>query len=105
MKPIYLLLVLLSVTQLGYGADWPSFLGPSGNGITEPANYPTRWSDTENVLWSAPMPRPGNGSPIVVGDKVLVAAAEDDAGHKRSLLCFDAATGQQLWNQTVECEH
>jgi outer membrane protein assembly factor BamB len=103
-KPIHPLIVLLSLTQLGYCADWPAFRGPDGNGITEPANYPTRWSGTENVVWSAPMPRPGNGSPIVVGDKVLVASAEDDAGRKRSLLCFDAATGRQLWNQSVACE-
>lgn len=98
------IVAVLCLSQLAGAADWPGFRGPAGNGMTEAANYPTRWSKTENVVWSSPLPRPGNGSPIVVGGKVLVASAEDDAGHQRSLLCFDAATGKQLWNQTVECQ-
>jgi outer membrane protein assembly factor BamB len=100
-KSIRLFLVLCSLARFGYAEDWPGFRGPSGNGVAQEANYPTRWSDSENVLWSVAMPRPGNGSPIVVDDKVFVTSAEDVDGHKRSLFCFDAGDGKQLWTQSV----
>lgn len=82
-------------------ADWPMFRGPGVDGMTSEPETPTTWSDTENIAWSSPLPRPGNGSPIVVGRQVLICSAEDDRGHGRSLLCFDAANGKQQWKQTV----
>ena len=61
---------------LGSAEDWPGFRGPHGNGTTAASNYPTTWSDSQNVAWSADLPRGGNGSPIVVGNHVLVTSAE-----------------------------
>ena len=40
---------------------------------------PLKWSATENVLWEAPIPGRGHGSPTVVGDRVFLAAADTDA--------------------------
>jgi hypothetical protein len=37
------------------------------------------------VRWKAALPRSGNGSPIVVKDRVLVTSAKDADGHGRSL--------------------
>jgi hypothetical protein len=104
-KSIRLLFAVLSVAQIGYAEDWPGFRGPHGNGMTQASHHPTRWSDSENVLWSVNMPRPGNGSPIVVANKVFVASAEDEEGLRRSLLCFDASGGEPLWKQRVDYAH
>ncbi len=48
------------------------------------------------------MPQPGNGSPIVSQGRVFVTSAEDADGLKRSLYCFDEASGKQLWVKTVD---
>lgn len=81
--------------------DWPWWRGPQRNGVAE-ANQspPLKWSDTENVLWKAPVPGRGHGSPIVVGTQVFLAAAEAPEGIQ-SVLCFDRATGKPLWQKEV----
>ncbi len=83
-------------------ADWPAFRGPQNDGVAAETTAPTSWSATENVKWKAPLPRPGNGSPIVAAGRVFVTSAEEADGKGRSLYCFDATEGKQLWVQTVK---
>jgi len=84
------------------GADWPAFRGPDGTGVAaEGETAPTHWSAEKNIRWKAPLPRPGNGSPIVAAGRVFVTSAEDEQGRRRSLYCFDADSGKQLWVKTV----
>lgn len=81
--------------------DWPWWRGPDRNGVADPKqDPPTRWSETENVLWKAPVPGRGHGSAIVVGDQVFLAAAEPDR-QVQSVLCLDRKTGKQLWQAEV----
>lgn len=87
------------------GADWPAFRGPSGDGFAAAEETaPTVWSSEENIKWRVPLPRPGNGSAIVVGRRVLVASAEDEDGRRRSLYCLSADDGRRLWVRTVELD-
>ncbi|MBA4066710.1 MAG: hypothetical protein C0501_23990 [Isosphaera sp.] len=78
------------------GADWPRFRGPNGTGV---ADGPLPPIDPKSPLWKVPVGK-GNGSPIVVGDKLLFQAASDD-GKKRMLVCLDAATGKGVWAEEV----
>ncbi|HCO27145.1 MAG TPA: serine/threonine protein kinase, partial [Gimesia maris] len=55
----------------------------------------------ENILWKAPLPAPGNSSPIVSNGKVFITCAENE-GRKRSLYCFDRTSGMQLWVRSVD---
>lgn len=59
------------------------------------ATPPLRWSKTENVAWRTPMPERGNGSPVLVGDRLFVTAEPN------VLLCLDAASGRVLWQRAV----
>lgn len=92
------------VTTATRAADWPAFRGPHLSGVADDAKAPTTWGDDQNVKWKVELPRPGNGSPIVSAGRVYVTAAEDADGKKRSLYCFDAATGKQLWVRTVSLD-
>ena len=80
--------------------DWPGFRGPQGTGISAESGFPIAWSPEMNVKWRTPLPGPGNGSPIVVGNRVFVLCAEEE-GKQRSTFCFDRETGEQLWKETV----
>lgn len=82
------------------GANWPSWRGPSGDGVTEETGLPTTWSATSaNVKWKVPLPDRGNSTPVVWGDKVFLTQAA--AGGRRELLCLDRKTGKVLWQQGV----
>ncbi len=81
-------------------ADWPAFRGPQGNGITEDSGFATSWDSDKNITWRTPLPGPGNGSPIVIGDEVFLLCAEDQ-GQKRSTICLNRVDGSQKWIQTV----
>lgn len=82
-------------------SDWPRWRGPLGTGIAAPnQKVPLKWSETENVLWKAPVDGRGHGSPIVVGDCVLLQTAENEPP-QQSVLCFDRKTGKQLWKTVV----
>jgi pyruvate formate lyase activating enzyme len=87
------------LTTTAYAENFPEWRGARGDGvITSPAAdaFPLRWSPTENILWKTPLEFPGNSSPIVYEDRVFLTSANDD-GTKRSLICFDRATGRKLW--------
>ena len=87
-----------------FAADWPAFRGPRNNGVSDEVSVPSHWTSTENVAWKSALPRPANGSPIVVGDHVFVTSAEDDEGKQRSLYCLDMRTGEKRWVQTVSMD-
>ena len=82
-------------------ADWPSFRGPLGNGLSSETTVPLEWSSEKNVKWKVSLPQPSNGSPIVSNGCVFVTTAEDAKGRERSLYCFDCKTGEKNWVKTV----
>jgi outer membrane protein assembly factor BamB len=99
---------LALTTQAG---DWMQFRGPGGLGVSQDRDVPTKWSDSENVLWKADLPGPGASSPIVVGDRVYLTCytgygLEPGKGSetelRRHVLCFDRHTGEKLWQKTFE---
>lgn len=54
--------------------DWPHWRGPSASGVSPERGLPTRWSDTENIAWKAPIRGLGISSPIVSRDLVFVTS-------------------------------
>jgi outer membrane protein assembly factor BamB len=87
-------------SQLSPSRDWPGWRGPSGNGIAAAASAPIRWSDSEGVRWSTSVPGRGHGSPIVVGDRILLATAIDSQA-QQLVLAYDRKSGQELWQRIV----
>ncbi len=95
--PLILFTALLAPAQAD---DWPAWRGPTGQGFCNEKGIPLNWSDTENVKWKVPLEHQGNSTPIVWGDRIFLTQANKD-GHVRSLLCFDRANGEKLWQQDV----
>lgn len=77
--------------------DWPGWRGPTRDGIAASGQKPPeRWSETEGILWKAPISGRGHGSPTVVGDRVYLATA-DPVKQTQSVLCLDRHTGKLVW--------
>jgi outer membrane protein assembly factor BamB len=81
--------------------DWPCWRGPQGNGVASPDQAaPLRWGKSDNVLWKVAIPGRGHSSPIVFGDQVIIATADEDR-ESQSVLCFDRSSGAAKWQTTV----
>jgi len=81
--------------------DWPWWRGLQHNGIASSDQHPpVTWSDASNILWKADVPGRGHGSPIVVGDQVILTAADHER-NLQSVLCFDRQSGNRLWESVV----
>lgn len=93
--------ILLSAAPVARAADWPAFRGPNRDGISPEKSAPTTWGPEKNIKWKVALPRGGNSSPIVSGERVFLTCAEDAQGKRRSLYCFNRADGKQRWVKTV----
>ncbi len=93
-------MVAIFVVSVGLEAmadNWPSWRGPTQNGISTEKDIPVRWSRTENVAWRVDLPGPAGATPVVWGDHVFVTSVDGD---DLVLLCFSTA-GKQLWRVRV----
>ena len=90
-----------SAIHVDLSQDWPWWRGATHDGIASPDQHPpVTWSDSENIIWKANLPGRSHGSPIVVGDQVVLTAADSDR-NVQTVLCFDRKTGRQLWETVV----
>ena len=81
--------------------DWPWWRGRNHNGVADSDQHPPlEWSNEQHIVWRSPVPGRGHGSPIVVGEQVLLTAADHER-NVQTLLCFDRATGKQIWEGIV----
>jgi outer membrane protein assembly factor BamB len=80
--------------------NWPNFRGPWGLGVAGTPQAPLNWDATKQagVLWKAPVPLPGQNSPVVWNDRVFLSGSD---GKRQEVYCFDAAKGTLLWKQPV----
>lgn len=104
--------------------DWPSWRGPSGNGVAAAdALPPLEWGEGKNVRWKRELPGLGNSSPLVYGERIYLTTAIDlaqlepgaearaqpgppqaDGPHRFVVLALERAGGQTAWQTVVKEE-
>ncbi len=80
--------------------NWPSWRGPTNNGVASGKNFPTEWSTTKNVAWKVELPGKGASTPVVWGENIFVTCGVDG---KNTLLAFDRA-GKEKWRVALGSE-
>ena len=94
-----LITVLLSAAvALPTAENWPQWRGPALNGVSAEKNLPVRWSKTENIAWTLPMPARSGSTPIVWGERIFLNVADGD---NLFLWCLDKTKGEVLWKQPL----
>ena len=101
MRNLHLGVVILLLPAFAAAADWPQFRGPDGVGFADGNDLPEKWTATENIRWKAALPGKGLSSPVIAGGKVYVTACSGYQETRLHLLCFDAASGKQLWERQL----
>lgn len=126
-RPFMLLrLALLSLVPFLHAvadaSDWPRFRGPNGSGLGAGKPVPTELTES-NQVFSVSITGAGHGSPVVLGDRLFLLAAEPEgtpdpaAGKEKSgkkgkggngavtyrwlALCLDRETGGTLWTAEI----
>src|SRR3954466_3005049 len=95
-----LILAALLNCSAALAENWPQWRGPFFNGSTTEKNLPAKWSKTENIAWSVPMPGPAASSPIIWGDHVFISSI--DSPTKTLLaMALDRKSGKVLWQEKV----
>src|SRR5215213_3755378 len=75
--------------------DWPKWRGPRGDGISRETNLAEKWPEAGPPrLWEADTGL-GYSSPIAAGGRVYLFSLDNK---HETLTCFDAQTGDLLWN-------
>ncbi len=85
--------ILILLLFASSGSDWSQWRGPSRDGHAPHFQASPTWPAQPRVLWRVPLAK-GYGGAVVGKGRVYVLGA----GPERELvLCFDAATGKELW--------
>lgn len=98
LRAIRLALAPALLPLLAGAADWPGWRGPERTGASPARGLPVRWSATENVAWSLPLPGGGGGTAAIVGDRVFVNVVD---GPEVALWCVDRRTGTVTWKRPL----
>ena len=97
----FLTLITFLNLPLAVAGDWPCWRGPDRNGVADAdQNPPLEFGPDKNVRWVTPIPGRGHGSPVVVGNRVILQTA-DEAAEQQLVICFDRLSGKPLWTTEV----
>lgn len=79
--------------------NWPSWRGPTQNGISSEKGIPVEFAGENNlnVAWKVPLPGPAGATPVVWGDRIFLTSPDGD---KLLLICFNKQ-GKELWKRVV----
>jgi outer membrane protein assembly factor BamB len=76
--------------------NYPAFRGQDGRGLAGGSGYSTEWNGAEgkNIDWKTEIPKPGQSSPAIWGDKIFLTGAQDKVCE---VYCIDKKSGKILW--------
>jgi outer membrane protein assembly factor BamB len=95
------LVTILSTTS-SFAADWPQWRGPERTGYApNGAPLPSSLPAGPKVLWRIKVGE-GYASPVVAGGKLFYL---DNQQLKEVLHALDAASGKELWRETLDDSH
>ena len=100
LAPAFMLLLALIVPARA--DNWPRFRGPNGQGISDAAMIPVKWSE-QDYRWKITLPGGGHSSPVVWDERLFITSGDDKA-MRGSLLCVSAADGHELWRKEFDLD-
>ncbi len=91
---------ILLGTVLVQAQDWPQWRGPNRDGKVSGFTPPATWPAQFTQKWKVNVGLGADSTPALVGDRLYVLARQ---GTDETILCLDAATGKELWQDKYAC--
>jgi outer membrane protein assembly factor BamB len=60
---------------------------------------PTRWSEDQNVAWTAPIDGYGQSTPVIAGGQIYVTSVSGDQKDRFHLSAYSLDSGEKIWQQ------
>lgn len=97
--------IVLAATASISASDWPSWRGPTHDGVSSEKKLVTDWTPGgANQLWHAEFI--GRSTPVVVGSRVCVIGRVGEGVSKQEVVaCFDARSGEKRWEHRYNVYH
>ena len=92
-----ILVASLLLPSVAFAQEWSRFRGPNGSGVNPTATVPATWT-SDDYRFAVPVPGRGHSSPVLWSQRLFLVAA-DPASGQRTMLCYDALTGEKLWSR------
>jgi outer membrane protein assembly factor BamB len=91
-----LLLAVFLFAHIALAENWPQWRGPRLDGTSAETGLPVKWSKTENLAWTLPLPARSGSTPIIWNNHVFLNVAAEG---KIWLWAVDRRTGSVLWQK------
>ncbi len=88
-----LLIPFLLTASFAHAGDWPQFLGPKRDGVSDEAGIAAWGKDGPRKLWSRDVGE-GFAGPVVAGDDLILFHR---VGDENVVECLDPASGKEKW--------
>jgi len=99
-RTVLILAIILVAGPARADRNWPQFLGPRANGISDATDLPLEWSETSNIKWKTPIHDRGWSSPVVWDDQIWMTTATAD-GKQMFAVAVHRRTGEILYDIKV----
>ncbi len=101
----FVLLGLFFCAGVAQASDWPSWRGPSQNGVSSETNIVSEWStEGDNLIWHADFI--GRSTPIVLNGRVFVIGRRGEGINQEGIVAaFDAKSGDKIWEHAYNIFH
>lgn len=98
MRGVVSTVAIVACAGVALSANWPSWRGPTADGVSLERNLPVKWGPSENVAWKLALPQWSGATPVIWGDTIFLNVAEAD-GDQLSLWAVNRAGGQVVWKK------
>lgn len=99
------LIAILTILGARVQAQWPSWRGPHHSGVSAETGLIDGWSsDGDGLLWKVPFI--GRSTPVIDDGRVCaVGRVGDGTGRQERTACYDAFSGELLWEHRFNVFH
>ena len=87
-------ILLLLTLSISHGADWPSWLGPNGDGTSSESNWNTK---TQDPTWKAKVGVGFSAVSVANGKLYTMGHNGKKTGGQETVHCLSAKTGKSIW--------
>ena len=92
-----LVFIWCSTPYISSAEDWNQWRGPGGTSIVKDGDFPTAFSNEQNVLWKVALEGKGTSTPVTWGDRIFVTCKVDG---EDGVVCLNW-DGKEQWRSKL----